>query len=128
MSTAPNVQGREVGGIPPWSPKPAPAAFSAGAPADVHTARPAVTRIGKYEVEREVGGGTRVRVFRALDRDTGRPVTLKVLTDIADRLLHERFRREVAAAARLRHPAIVSVYELGEHVGLPFAALQYLEG
>ncbi len=85
-------------------------------------------RIGKYEVEAEIGHSATVKVFRALDRDTGRPVTLKVLTDVADRALVERFRREVAAAAGLRNRSFIAIYELGEHVGLPFAAMQHLDG
>lgn len=85
-------------------------------------------RIGKYEVEAEIGQSATVKVFRALDRDTGRPVTLKVLTDVADRALVERFRREVAAAAGLRSRSFIAIYELGEHVGLPFAAMQHLDG
>jgi len=67
-----------------------------------------------------------VRVFHARDRATGRRVTLKVLTDLADHARVERFRREVAAVANLRSASLVSIYELGEHVGMPFAALEYL--
>jgi len=85
-------------------------------------------RIGKYEVEAEIGESATVKVFRALDRDTGRPVTLKVLTDVADRALVERFRREIATAAGLRNRSFIAIYELGEHVGLPFAAMQHLDG
>jgi TonB family protein len=90
--------------------------------------KPLSTRIGKYEVEAEIGSssGGRVRVFRALDRDTGRPVTLKLLADVTDKRRGDRFRREVACVAKLRHPNVVAVYELGEHVGLPFAAIEHL--
>ena len=87
-----------------------------------------MAHIGKYEVEAEIAERSRVQVFRGFDRDTGRPVTLKILADIADLELHDRFRREVAVAAKLRHPSIIAIYELGEHVGLPFAAMQHLEG
>ena len=87
----------------------------------------ASARIGKYEVEAEIGESASVKVFRAFDRDTGRPVTLKVLTDVADRALVERFRREIAAAAGLRNRSFVAIYELGEHVGLPFAATEHLD-
>jgi len=90
--------------------------------------RPFSARIGKYEVEAEIGHSAIIQVFRAFDRDTGRPVTLKVLTGVADRPLLERFRREVACAANLRSPSIIAIYELGEHVGLPFAAMQHLGG
>ncbi len=87
--------------------------------------RGASARIGKYEIEAETGHSALVKVFRAFDRDTGRPVTLKVLTDVADPLLIERFRREVAIAAKLRNDHMIAVYELGEYVGLPFAAIEY---
>ncbi|HLK50225.1 MAG TPA: TonB family protein [Bryobacteraceae bacterium] len=88
--------------------------------------RTASTRIGKYDVEGEIGGGTSVRVFHGWDRATGRRVTLKVLTDVAETLRAERFRREVAAVANLRSPNLISIYELGEHVGMPFVAAEYL--
>lgn len=90
--------------------------------------KPLSTRIGKYEVEAEIGSssGGRVRVFRALDRGTGRPVTLKLLADVTDKRRGDRFRWEVACVAKLRHPNVVAVYELGEHVGLPFAAIEHL--
>src|SRR5581483_2666535 len=82
-------------------------------------------RIGKYEVENDLGGGL-VRVLYARDRATGRKVTLKVLTDLADRPRGERFRREVAAIANIRSSSLISIYELGEHVGMPFAAMEHL--
>ncbi|HJT89637.1 MAG TPA: TonB family protein [Bryobacteraceae bacterium] len=83
-------------------------------------------RIGKYEVEDEIGHTPWMKAFRAFDRDTGRNVILRVLTDVGNRPAIERFRREVAAAANLRTRQMVAIYELGEHVGLPFAALQDL--
>ena len=88
--------------------------------------RATTARIGKYEVEAEIGHSSIVGVFRAFDRDIGRPVMLKVLTDVADRSLIERFRREVAMAANLRSRSVIAIYEAGEHVGLPFAAMQHL--
>jgi TonB family protein len=97
----------------------------APAPSAVPVGRSVSARIGKYEIEAELGGGV-VRVFHARDRATGRRVTLKVLTDLADRARAERFRREVAAVANLRSASLISIYELGEHVGMPFAALEYL--
>ena len=82
-------------------------------------------RIGKYEVAAEIGRGALVKVFRASDRDTERTVTLKLLTP-EGRHLADVFRRKVATAARLRHPHFIAIYELGEHEGLPFAAMQHL--
>ncbi len=102
------------------------AAGEAGAGLLSGSPRPAPARIGKYEIESEIGQGALVKAFRAFDRDTGRPVTLKVLTEVADRGLVERFRREAAAVSRLHHRSIIGIYELGEHVGLPFVAQQHL--
>ena len=81
-------------------------------------------RIGKYDVGAEIGHGGLVKVFRAFDRDLSRPVMLKVLTGLGDPELTRRFRAEVACVARLRTPAVIAIYELAEHVGLPFAAMQ----
>jgi TonB family protein len=85
-------------------------------------------RIGKYEVEQEVGCGDLVRVFLAFDRDIHRPLQLKLLTDLTDTAITQRFRREVADIAKLRVTGMVAIYELGEHVGLPFAATQVPAG
>jgi len=87
---------------------------------------PVWPRIEKYDVETEIGRGDLVRVFRAFDRDLSRPATLKVLTDVAGSALTRRFRAEVASVGKLRSPHIIAVYGLGEHVGLPFAAMQVL--
>jgi len=87
---------------------------------------PVSPRIEKYDVETEIGHGDLVRVFRAFDRDLGRPATLKVLTDVAGSALTRRFRAEVSSVGKLRSPHIIAVYGFGEHVGLPFAAMQVL--
>jgi tetratricopeptide (TPR) repeat protein len=87
-------------------------------------------RIGRYVVERELGRGGMGIVYRARDPELNRPVALKVVLDPAratpDALA--RFRLEATAAARLRHPGIVTVYEVSEHEGKPFIALELVEG
>jgi TonB family protein len=85
-------------------------------------------RIGKYEIETAVRieKHARIEVFRAHDRDIGRPVTLKLVAAASDKQLADRFRREVSSVAKLRVANVVAIYELGEHAGLPFAALQHL--
>src|SRR5438067_5352169 len=88
--------------------------------------RPVSTRIDKYDIATEIGHGDLVRVFRAFDRDLGRPITLKVLTDLAGSELSKRFRGEVASVAKLRTPNIITIYGFGEHVGLPFAVMPVL--
>src|SRR5579863_10060515 len=76
---------------------------------------PLLPRIGKYEIEAEIGHSALVRTFRAIDRNIGRRVTLKVLTDVAEPIT-ERFRREVANAANSHNDGMITIYELGEHV------------
>lgn len=77
-------------------------------------------RIGKYEIVREVGRGGMGIVYEAVDPDLGRTVALKVLKTPDP----ERLRREAAAAAKLRHPNIVVVHE----VGADHLAMEYVPG
>src|SRR5258706_5669937 len=77
-------------------------------------------RIGKYEIVRKVGEGGMGVVYEAFDPDLKRSVALKVLKkQDADRL-----RREASAAARLRHPNIVTIHE----VGPDFIAMEFIAG
>jgi serine/threonine-protein kinase len=68
-------------------------------------------------------------VYRARDASLERDVALKVMAlGGADADARARFLREARAAARLQHPNIVTIYELGEHEGSPYMALELLEG
>src|SRR5262249_40651162 len=68
-------------------------------------------------------------VYRGRDETLERDVALKVMAlDAADTEARARFQKEGIAAARLQHPNIVTIYELGEHEGQPFMALELLEG
>ncbi len=83
--------------------------------------------IGRYKVQEELGRGGFGRVYRAYDPTVGRPVAIKILTDVsAD--TQTRFRNEAMVAGNLRHKNIVTVYEYGSYEGLPFLAMEYLEG
>jgi serine/threonine protein kinase len=86
--------------------------------------------IGRYEVLEEVGRGAMGVVFRARDPLIGRPVAVKTITSgiAEDAELLERFRREAMAAGGLQHPNIVTIYEMSDSDGLPFIAMEYLEG
>jgi serine/threonine-protein kinase len=83
-----------------------------------------------YRLLGELGRGAMGVVYQAWHLDLGRPVALKMILagehagpdDLA------RFRTEAQAVARLSHPHIVQIFEVGEHAGLPFFALEYLEG
>ena len=71
--------------------------------------------LGDYRIERRVGGGATSDVFLATQLSLGRPVALKILKDelTRDETYLKRFLQEARAAARLEHPNIVRVYEVG---------------
>ncbi|HEX9202667.1 MAG TPA: serine/threonine-protein kinase, partial [Vicinamibacteria bacterium] len=86
-------------------------------------------RIGRYRILGLVGQGAMGRVYRGHDDSLERDVAVKVMSvGPADANARSRFQREAKAAARLQHPNIVTIYELGEHEGSPFMALELLEG
>jgi serine/threonine-protein kinase len=85
---------------------------------------------GRYRLERRVGEGGMAEVYLAHDELLDRPVAVKVLRQALaqDRVLRERFVREAQAAARLDHPHIVGVYDLGEWGGRPFLVMEWVDG
>src|SRR5687768_15944033 len=87
-------------------------------------------RIGRYRVLGELGRGAMGVVYRGLDETLDREVALKVLSaaHATDREARARFLREGRAAGRLQHPNIVTIFELGEHEGDPFMAMELLDG
>ena len=81
-----------------------------------------------YEIERELGrGGTGV-VYLARQVSLNRRVALKVLRDAGAGDAADRFRTEAEAIARLRHPNIVQIFEVGETAASPHLVLEYAEG
>ncbi len=89
-----------------------------------------IGRVGKYKVIQVVGHGGMGVVFQAYDTVLQRTVALKFLLD--SRLIHAshvtRLAREATALAHLSHPGIVSIYEVGQHRGRMYLALEYLPG
>ncbi|HEX5136589.1 MAG TPA: protein kinase, partial [Planctomycetota bacterium] len=81
----------------------------------------------RYEILRELGRGGAGAVYLATDRQLVRPVALKFLQHARPADM-ERFVREARFAARLNDPAVVQVYEAGEARGVPFIAMQYVDG
>jgi tetratricopeptide (TPR) repeat protein/tRNA A-37 threonylcarbamoyl transferase component Bud32 len=90
-------------------------------------------RIGRYEVVSEIGRGGSSIIYKATDPDLKRTVALKVLRDAVHPELLSRLHREATAAARLRHPNIVPIHEVGTILeadgdALHFIAMDYVEG
>lgn len=86
--------------------------------------------IGGYRVVRTLGQGGMGVVFLAEDLRLGRRVALKLVRPerLGSGVARERFWREAKLAARLEHPNICPVYEVGEVSGMPFMAMRYIEG
>lgn len=86
--------------------------------------------IGPYELLDQIGGGGMGRVFRAFEASVGRTVALKLLSpnQAADPQTLARFQNEARAAGRLNHPNIVQVFSAGEVQGIPFIALEFIDG
>src|SRR5580698_9366632 len=87
------------------------------------------SRVGKYEVEKFLGGGMS-QVYRAKDSVLGRRVALKILTEAgaADAEAKARFLLEARMASNISHENIISVYDFGEDQGRPFMVMELLEG
>ncbi|TMQ06831.1 MAG: serine/threonine protein kinase [Deltaproteobacteria bacterium] len=85
--------------------------------------------LGRYVIEELIGAGGMGVVYRARDPDLGRPVAIKLLGRVrSDWQWRARLLREAQAMARLAHPNVVTVYDVGlAHDGL-FVAMEYVEG
>jgi tetratricopeptide (TPR) repeat protein/tRNA A-37 threonylcarbamoyl transferase component Bud32 len=88
-------------------------------------------RIGKYEIMKPLGKGAMGIVYLAHDTVLERDIALKVMvaTIADDPELNDRFKREAKAVAKMAHPNVVNVFDLGTHSdGSPFIAMELLKG
>ncbi len=97
-------------------------------------AAPEVDRLGRYQLEREIGRGAMGIVYLGRDTAINRMVAIKAIplaAEFSDTELVEarsRFFREAETAGRLNHPNIVTIYDVGEERGLAYIAMEYLKG
>jgi len=87
-------------------------------------------RLGPYRVLRVLGTGGMGVVFLAEDPELGRRVALKAVKPVlaADPSVQQRFQREAKASARVKHDHIITIYQVGQDRGIPYLAMEYLEG
>jgi WD40 repeat protein len=91
---------------------------------------PAPRQVGDYDILAEVGRGGMGVVYKAQHRGLHRLAALKMVLagEFASPTQELRFRLEAELAARVQHPNIVQVYEIGSYEGRPFLALEWVEG
>jgi len=91
-------------------------------------------RLGRYQLEREIGRGAMGTVYLGRDTAINRMVAIKAIplaSEFSESELAEaraRFFREAETAGRLNHPNIVTIYDVGEERGLAYIAMEYLKG
>ncbi|MBN2471322.1 MAG: protein kinase [Anaerolineae bacterium] len=82
----------------------------------------------RYEVLELIGEGATAAVYKGLDTRLQRTVAIKVLLPYVDNTTRQRFQREALAAARLNHPCIMAIYDVGEEDNQHFLVIEHIEG
>ncbi len=88
------------------------------------------TEVSHYKIISKLGAGGMAEVYLADDTELDRKVALKFLAAhlCPDEDYRKRFKREAQAAAKLSHPNIVTIYEVGDYQGQPYFAMEYVQG
>src|SRR5579859_1482320 len=99
-------------------------------PAEPASASPNITAPGGYHLLGELGRGGMGVVYKARQHGLNRDVALKMILagGCASQADLNRFKGEAETIARLRHPNIVQIYEIGEQNGLPYFSLEFCSG
>jgi serine/threonine protein kinase len=86
--------------------------------------------LGEYQIEEKLGSGGMGVVYRATDKQLGRPVAIKTLTlgPIMQREFLARFLREARAESQLQHPSVVIIHQLSMESDPPYIVMEYVEG
>src|SRR6266436_8088519 len=93
-----------------------------------------LTKLGRFEIIREIGKGAMGQVFLANDPKIERKVAIKTIvlppgtSEDEARETSQRFLREAQAAGKLLHPNIVTIFDVGEEAGVSFIAMEFIEG
>jgi hypothetical protein len=87
-------------------------------------------KIGKFEILAEIGQGSMGTVYKARDPGLDRVIALKTILpgSVIETEARERFLREARSVARLQHPNIITIFELGQMEDVPYIAMEFLEG
>jgi predicted Ser/Thr protein kinase len=119
--------------VPPDT-RPVASAATPEGPAEPASSLQELQRLGRYQLEREIGRGAMGIVYLGRDTAINRLVAIKAIplaSEFSDAELVEarsRFFREAETAGRLNHPNIVTIYDVGEERGLAYIAMEYLKG